>query len=308
MIRLGQYPAPTVTLAHFSDPHLVAGDAPLHGAIDTRGNLELALEQLERSGRKPAAIVFTGDLTDLGEPSAYDTLRQTVEPAAARMGAKVIWVMGNHDVREQYQSRLFDERGSAAPQDRTYDIDGLRIVVLDTSVPGYHHGDISDEQFEWLERTLAEPAPRGTLLAMHHPPVPSAVEVMAILELRQQDRLAATLAGTDLRGILAGHLHYSTHSTFAGVPVSVSSATCYTLDLSGPLHTFTGVAGGQAFGLVDVYEDRIVHSTVPLGDLRQVNGFDEVFLEKIAALSTEERLEAFSSKTSTVTAADSETL
>jgi len=58
---------------------------------------EHALAQLERSIARPEAIVFTGDLADLGEPDAYERLREVVEPAAERMNAQIIWVMGNHD-------------------------------------------------------------------------------------------------------------------------------------------------------------------------------------------------------------------
>ena len=78
---------------------------------------------------------------------------------------------------------------------------------------------------------LATPPPHGTLLAMHHPPLPlPMLRAAELIELHEQDRLAAVVEGTDVRGILAGHLHFSTWSTFAGVPVSVASASCYTSD------------------------------------------------------------------------------
>ncbi|MCU1638598.1 MAG: phosphodiesterase [Microbacteriaceae bacterium] len=306
MIQLGLHPAPAHVIAHFSDTHLVGGDRALFGAVNSHDNLLLALGQLERSGTRPEAIVFTGDLADLGEVDAYRRLRSTVEPVAERMGTRIVWVMGNHDERFRFQSELFDQDGSNDPQDRVYDINGLRIVALDTSVPGYHHGDLSDGQLDWLTHVLAEPAPDGTLLAMHHPPIPSPVEVMAILELQRQDRLAEVIRGTDVRGVLAGHLHYSAHSIFAGVPVSVASATCYSIDISATPKTFSGVGGGHGFALVHVYEEQIVHSAVAVGDFEQVSGFSETFLAKIAAMSPAERLEVFSSKTSSCSVEDIE--
>ena len=59
------------TLLHVSDTHLLAGNAPLGGRFDTAANLRRTLEAVERLGIRPDAIVFTGDLTDLGEPEAY---------------------------------------------------------------------------------------------------------------------------------------------------------------------------------------------------------------------------------------------
>jgi len=307
MMQLGQYAPPTHTIAHLSDTHYLGGRRALYGKVDTDRTLVRAIEQLERSGTNPSAIVITGDLADLGEPDAYVRLRDELEPVANRMGSKIIWVMGNHDERGPFSSILFGgDSDDATPQDRVYDIDGLRIVALDSSVPGYHHGELTDDQLSWLEEVLAIPAAHGTLLALHHPPLPSPIEIMAIIELQQQQKLADVIRGTDVRGILAGHLHYSTNGTFAGIPVSVASATCYTIDTSAPQDTLLGVDGGQSINLVNVYVDTVTHSIVPIGDFTQVAGFSGVFLEKLASMTPEERREAFSSKTSTFSVAEAE--
>ena len=87
-----------------------------------------------------------------------------------------------------------------------------------------------------------------------------------LVELRGQSALAGVLRNSDVRAILGGHLHYSTTATFAGIPVSVASATCYTQDLNVPVGGTRGRDGGQAFNLVHVYEHTIVHSVVLLGD------------------------------------------
>lgn len=298
MIQVGQYPAPSHTIAHISDTHLLGGGRRLYGAVDTIHHLGQALAQLERSIARPEAIVFTGDLADLGEPDAYERLREVVEPAAERMNAQIIWVMGNHDERADYSRVLFGQE-SDAPQDRVYDINGLRIVSFDTTVPGYHHGDITDDQLDWLADVLASPAPHGTIIAVHHPPIPTPLlEAMGMLELQHQERLAGVIQGTDVRAILAGHLHYSTHSTFAGVPVSVASATCYTLDLSAEDRILSGVDFGQSFNVVHVYENQLVHSIVPVGDTTEVTGVPAAGWEQIAGMTPEQRMDVFSRKDS----------
>ncbi|WP_213815826.1 phosphodiesterase [Glaciihabitans sp. dw_435] len=299
MAQLGQYPDPQHVIAHISDTHFLANDALLYGTVDTEANLVRALEQLERSGIRPEALVFTGDLADLGEPAAYTRLRELVDPVAARLGAEVIWVMGNHDERLQYSQLLFGTEGSEAPQDRVYDIGGLRIISLDTTVPGYHHGSLTDEQLEWLGEVLATPAPHGTLIAVHHPPIPTPlVRAMQMLELQGQDRLAAVVRGTDVRGILGGHLHYSTHSTFAGIPVAVAAATCYTMNLTEPKRLYSGANSGQSMTIVSVYDEQIVHSIVPIGETTEITGFPDDRLDEIERMTLEEQLEMFSKKLS----------
>lgn len=298
MIQVGQYPAPSHTIAHISDTHFLGGGRRLYGAVDTIDHLAQALAQLERSIARPEAIVFTGDLADLGEPDAYERLRETVEPVAERLGAQIVWVMGNHDERADYSRILFGAE-SDAPQDRVYDINGLRIISFDTTVPGYHHGDITDDQLDWLADVLSSPAPHGSLLAVHHPPIPTPLlEAMGMLELQHQERLERVIRGSDVRAVLAGHLHYSTHSTFAGVPVSVASATCYTLDLSAQDRILSGVDFGQSFNVVHVYPDRLVHSIVPVGETSEVTGVPAAGWEQIAAMTPEQRMDVFSRKDS----------
>ena len=306
MIQLGQYPAASHVIAHVSDTHLLAGGRALYGKVNTIDHLAQALAQLERSIAKPEAIVFTGDLADLGEPDAYVRLREIVEPVAERMGAQIIWVMGNHDERADYSRLLFDQE-SDAPQDRVYDINGLRIISFDTTVPGYHHGQVTDEQLDRLADVLANPATHGTLLAVHHPPIPTPLlEAMGMLELVDQHKLAGVIRGTDVRGILAGHLHYSTHSTFAGIPVSVASATCYTLDLSAEDRVLSGVDFGQSVNVVHVYEEQLVHSIIPVGDTTEVTGVPAAGWEQIAAMTPEQRIDTFSRKDSAFNTGEAE--
>jgi 3',5'-cyclic AMP phosphodiesterase CpdA len=265
-MRTAEYPVPERVLLHLSDTHLRAAGSRLFDLVDARDHLSRALAVIEASGINPDGVVFTGDLVDLGEGDAYTELRALVEPFAARLGTRVFWVMGNHDDRGQFRARLLDETpgSTPAPVDRVDELDGLRLVTLDTSVPGHHHGELRDSQLSWLAGVLSTPAPLGTILAMHHPPVPSVLPLAGTVELRDQSRLAQVLRGTDVRAIIAGHLHYSTFATFAGIPVSVASSTCYAQDLTVPVGGTRPQDGAQAFNMVHVYDDTVVHSVVPV--------------------------------------------
>lgn len=154
----GQHPAPDHFILHVSDTHFVGGREPLHGRVDSDANLIELFDGYRKSNQRPEAIVFTGDLADTGDDDAYERLRAIVEPAAAELGAQVIWVMGNHDERVAFRRGLLDEDGEQSePVDRVYDVNGLRIIALDSTVPGHHHGEISDAQLEWLAAELEVP-------------------------------------------------------------------------------------------------------------------------------------------------------
>ena len=292
----GRHRPASHVLIHVSDPHFLAGGARLGGRYDVEANFGRTLEAIRAVHPHPAAIVITGDLADLGEPDAYRRLRDAVEPVAEALDTTVVWVAGNHDERPALRAGLLDLSPTEEPVTGVWDLDGLRLIALDTSVPGWHHGDLDRAQLDWLADLLGEPAPHGTLLAMHHPPLPSHLPLFDILELRHQDELAEIVRGSDVRGILAGHLHYSSHGVFAGVPVSVASATCYTMNVALPAAEVNGMDAAQAFQLVHVHPDTITHAVVPVTDAETGTYFSPEWLERMARLTPEQRLEAFSRK------------
>lgn len=305
-VPLGQHAPPRHVIAHLSDPHLLAHGVRQYGVVDTEAGLAAALARLRGLDPPPQALVFTGDLTDLAEPAAYHRLRGIVEPAAAELGAEVVWVMGNHDDRGAYSEILFDEpiTQPGATQDRVHEIGGLRVVSLDTSVPGYHHGEVSAEQLAWLADVLGTPAPYGTVLALHHPPIPvPTLRAAELIELADQHELEAVVRGSDVRLVIGGHLHVTSWSTFAGVPVSVASATCYTADPVPRHRPTSGVDGHQAVTMLHLYDDRVVHTVVPVAAAPEVSGYDETVLAQVEAMSAEERRELVSRHDSALNAA-----
>ncbi|MEN0070660.1 MAG: metallophosphoesterase, partial [Propionicimonas sp.] len=178
---LSQYPPFEQVIVHLSDTHFVAGGGLLMGSADSQAHLAEALRGLAVSGLRPSAIVVTGDIADTGAEDAYARVRALLEPLAAELGAELVWVMGNHDVRERFRAGLLDQEPSDATVDAVHDLDGLRLIVLDSSVPGHHWGLLTDAQLEWLADVLATPAPRGSILALHHPPVPLPVTLSQLI-------------------------------------------------------------------------------------------------------------------------------
>jgi Icc protein len=292
--RTAEFSRPDHFIIHISDTHFVA-HGELYDSVDSDAHLRELFDELEASGARPQAIIFTGDLADHGEPEAYVRLRAMVEPAARRLGAQVIWVMGNHDERGAFRSELLDEQPVTSPIDSVYYLDGLRVISLDSTVPGKHYGEVSAEQLKWLAHELETPAPHGTVLAMHHPPIPSVLDLAVLVELRDQRALADVLRGTDIRSIIAGHLHYSSTATFAGIPVSVASATCYTQDLNVPVGGTRGRDGARSFNLVHFFEETVLHSVVPLGQFSPVS---YTTAEETAAILLREGVTIAESRTS----------
>ena len=295
MVPAGSLPAPTHVIAHLSDMHLIAGDALLHGHIDTASQLHKALARVEQSAQHFDALVLSGDLTDQGQPEAYTLLREIVEPVAERLRAPVVMTGGNHDERRALALGL-NGADTDEPQDAVTMVRGLRIISLDSALPGFHHGGFSDIQYDWLSTQLAQPAEHGTILVMHHPPIRYRSPMMQLLDFEDAPRLRAALEGTDVRAILSGHLHVTSFGTLGTIPVFVAGGVSYVDDAGAPRELLVGVDGPQSWNLIEVHADDVVGTVVPVEQHKSWPAINEAVIAYIGTVPEEQRRAVFSTK------------
>jgi 3',5'-cyclic AMP phosphodiesterase CpdA len=254
---------PSYVIAHLSDTHLTAAGVRYNQVLDADAALQRAaavLRAARSDGRRLDAVVLSGDLTDTGDPDAYRRLREAVEP----IGVPTIYATGNHDVRAQFHRSLLG-RTDARPVLQVHRLDGLRIVVLDSTVPGAGQGRLTGEHLAELTVELAEPAPDGTIVVLHHTPLPPPSPLLSYFALETASRhaLARAVEGTDVRLILAGHHHLAQSGMLGAVPVAVAGSTAIRSDpLSPDGHERTWASG--AFNLVGVYPETVVVSVIPV--------------------------------------------
>jgi Icc protein len=206
-------------LLQISDTHL---GADWHGVEPDQcllGAVEVILEMPQRAD----ALVVSGDLTQHGTPEEYARVRELLAP----LDLEPHVLPGNHDLRGPLRETFGlpgegDEHVSYA-----VDLGPLRLVCLDSSVPGDDGGALDEGRIEWLEATLAEERERPTVLAMHHPPLATAIPSFDAIGLAAEWRaeLAAVLARhPQVVRVIAGHVHRTIASELAGrAVVSVPS-------------------------------------------------------------------------------------
>ena len=220
----------------------------------------------------PDVLVLSGDVANRGEAESYVRLRPTIDAALERFGAKLLVAPGNHDDVALLRAYLLGRGAERGPLDEVVRVGGLRVIGLDSSVPGEDHGELDDAQIAALAGELAEPAPDGTVLAIHHPPIWSTTPMSELVALRDPQRLADVIRGSDVRLILGGHTHRVSAGIVAGIPVWVSPSTGSHADVL-TRDGFGGHAGG-GFTRVDILDDgEIVATFVPL------TGRDEILYE-----------------------------
>jgi 3',5'-cyclic AMP phosphodiesterase CpdA len=266
----------TLRVLHLSDTHLT-GDSALHqGSVDTTAALESVLARVD-GVPGIGLVVLSGDVSEDGSRESYAAVLERVGGWAERHGTALVAVPGNHDLREGFRQVLANghvlgEGGRPLAHTMEYHpptvpvfgqslVAGRRIVTLDTSVPGAGYGEIAESSLERLRAALAEDhAPHGTVVVLHHPPLPAPTALHDALKLRNPRDLADVIRGSDVRVVLAGHYHHHFAGSLAGVPVLVAPGVANDTDVAGPYDEEAAYVDSGAL-VVDLAEDGSVWST-----------------------------------------------
>jgi 3',5'-cyclic-AMP phosphodiesterase len=245
-------------ILHLSDTHVTASGFDEDGV-----NALAALDRILLDCRRLDGldlVVVTGDIADDGSTEGCHLVRQRVGAFAAERGIPHIYTTGNHDRRTGFTSALGtghlapDGVDGGAPLEGCGDeraavseIGGLRIVTLDSLVPGSAHGVISRAQLDALAELLRTPAAAGTVVALHHPPIYVRTATwMEQFGLHNRDELRTVIEGSDVIAVLCGHFHLQLSGQLGGVPVWVTPGVVTRLDLTAPSHLVRGVKGAGA--------------------------------------------------------------
>ncbi|UXN32850.1 metallophosphoesterase [Glutamicibacter sp. M10] len=218
-----------LTVIHLSDTHLCRDGQLLHETIDSWQQIELALEAARAFS--PDAIVLTGDIADRGAP-IHSRAAKLFNEFQEELGCPVISIPGNHDPARSVGAEFNTRRLSTGPHpaNTVHEVMGLRIIGLDSGGYQQRQGELDRAQLQWLESLLTVPAPRGSLLLIHHPPVEATSEFRAGRGLKDPMALAAVIAGSDIRAILCGHYHQAASSQLLNTPVFMAPAVSYNMN------------------------------------------------------------------------------
>ncbi|WP_439601731.1 metallophosphoesterase [Devosia sp.] len=212
-----------VTFVHLTDLHVgnpaVVDD---HLYSDTSTTLERILADIKLLQPAPSFIVASGDLTNRGDIDSYEQLKRLI--AASGLDIPFLFALGNHDRRDGFYPAMLGRTENVwAPYDHAQVIDGIHVIVLDSSVPNKIGGAFEPGQLDWLKAELEQHADLPKLLVMHHAPALDANPAMEweSLSIDDTEALRQAVAGKNVIGILSGHIHFDRVSNWYGIPVVV---------------------------------------------------------------------------------------
>lgn len=208
--------------AQITDLHIRAPGKKVAGRVDTADFLARAVAKLNRLDPQPGFLLVTGDLVDRGTVDEYAHLAELLRPLAMPVRLS----LGNHDGRDGFRA-VFGANDYWDPAESfvQYALDAgpMRLLVLDTLDSGKPSGALCGQRLDWLAARLEQDRITPTVVALHHPPVSVGMAGMDPIGLLEGNERLHTLiaAAPNVERLLAGHLHRSVTTRFAGTVLDV---------------------------------------------------------------------------------------
>ncbi len=154
-------------IAQITDSHVEAPGVISHGSYDSHAAFVKALDQVAAVQPRPDFILHTGDITHHGNMAVHKDLRARLDAT----GIPYAVIPGNHDENETLRAAFADKPWMPASGFIHFVIElpPLRIICLDTTIPGQIEGTLCSERMAWLQAKLDEAPTAPTMIAMHHP-------------------------------------------------------------------------------------------------------------------------------------------
>lgn len=250
LLKLPVVRGSNIKILQITDTHLFAGKEKTLLGVNTLRSYSAVLKAIEDKQQRFNLVVATGDLAQDHLPQAYHHFATGI----ARLLAPCVWLPGNHDFQPAMMDVLEECGLSRAKQ--VLIGDEWQLLLLDSQIYGVPHGELSNNQLEWLACRLASQPERHTLLLLHHHPFPSGCIWLDQHSLRNAYMLADVLQPyPQVKTLLCGHVHQELDAVWLGRRVLATPSTCvqfkphcthFTIDTLGPGWRYLDLMPGGA--------------------------------------------------------------
>ncbi len=224
-------------IIHFTDTHIQAPESKPFMGLDTTRKFREAVALLRQMKAEPACFIISGDLCHEGNAGDYRHLRALLDEELGSFGVPVLVGLGNHDHRTPFRQGFLDQADGDLEQPYYYAtlIGDLRVIMLNSQQPKQVAGFLDEAQLSWLKSELAQPAPGGNLIVLHHPPITTPHPLLQQDHLlTNPEALSEAIEGHEVLGILSGHIHFNSLGTLNGVLSAAGTGVAFGLEATTP--------------------------------------------------------------------------
>lgn len=210
----------TLKILQITDTHLFASKSETLLGVNTYRSYHAVLNAIIAQQQDIDFIVATGDLAQDHSLTAYQHFCDGI----AKLGTPCAWLPGNHDFQPAMTSVLAS--AGILPSKQILLGDNWQLLMLDSQVFGVPHGQLSDDQLQWMEACLQAYPERHTLVLLHHHPLASGCTWLDQHSLRNPQALADILQRYPLvTTLVCGHIHQEMDVDWQGKRLLASPST-----------------------------------------------------------------------------------
>jgi 3',5'-cyclic-AMP phosphodiesterase len=220
-------------ICQLTDLHVRPVGIAANRVSETNMLTEQAFRVVAGFNPRPDVVLITGDLTECGLVAEYANLSAML---GHTLSMPVYVIPGNHDRRDNLRAGLAHLPGvTSDPHFVQYAVEDfpVRLVMLDTLVPGANHGELSVAQLEWLDRILAAQPAKPTLIGMHHPPFATGIPHMDTIALLHPEAFCSVIERhPQVLRIVCGHHHRPIVGQCAHAVATISPSVAHQVELT----------------------------------------------------------------------------
>jgi 3',5'-cyclic-AMP phosphodiesterase len=227
-LACGAFSENIMLIAQITDLHMRPPGMAAYRVAETNMMTERAIDALLALQPRPDVVLITGDMTDCGLETEYALLRELL----GRLPMPVYMVPGNHDRRDNLKRAFADwPTISSDPDFVQFVVDDfpVRLIGLDTVIPGESGGMLCERRLDFLARSLSAVPEKPTVIFMHHPPYDCGIVHMDRIRLGQGTERLAQLVRSHghVERILCGHHHRPIEALFGGTIASIAPGVAH---------------------------------------------------------------------------------
>ena len=243
-------------IIQITDPHLFKDTNGELLGINTQASFSQVLSEIQQQQYDYDLVLATGDLVQDNSDEGYLRFRQEVKALNNKM---VFWIPGNHD----FQPKMFEilKEDSVSAKKHILLGDKWQILLLDSQVQGVPHGQLEEEELDWLKLKLQENPQRYSLVVLHHHLLSTGSAWLDQHNLRNANELAEVLAPfKNVKALLYGHIHQQVDSEWLGYQVMATPSTC--IQFKADSNTFALDVVQPGWREIDLYADGHIETRV----------------------------------------------
>ncbi len=207
-------------LIQITDTHIQEKGTDLFNGFDTSASLQQVIKALQENETDADCLLITGDLVNVPTEAAYQELADIL----ASVKKPVFWLPGNHDNPELMDYVLGKNSFDTC---KIIQANNWRVILVNSHLMGEHAGEITEEEYHFLETALNESKESNILIALHHHPISINSLWMDSMMLTNPEKLLELIEQhKQVKGVIWGHIHQQFEMVINEVHFLGSPSTC----------------------------------------------------------------------------------